>query len=53
MIHLGLKPQETVSILEELARLAETRCWKNTSGQLKSHRLVGTHKNNEVSCENM
>lgn len=50
MRHLGLQPEETVSILEELARLAETRRWKNTSGQLKSHRLVCTQKNNEASC---
>lgn len=48
-IHLGLQPEETVSILEELARLAETRCWKNTLSELKSHRFVCTLENNEVS----
>lgn len=44
MIHLGLQPGETVNILEELARLVETRWWENTPGQLESQVSLHTEE---------
>lgn len=43
MILWGLEPEETVSILEELARLAEKRRWEKTHlGSVKESQ-VGLH----------